>query len=273
MYVKIVDRRECYSTTMEFVDGVYANKTEWAKHNFYPQNGMVGEVRKVTPRAYIVKVMEGIYIPMTKKGIREITYQEYMAEKGNNACSGMDERQQKINDGTDSIVGDSWMHLPDMREYFKKDIIQNMKKLTCDFERNIFLPDLERSCVIYATDVVLEYKIQWGATLPPYVIDEISNQVIDVYRQFFSSQFLGESVTRSKRQIKELVGNPNAREQIDDYYHKVNMRYAMHLFLIQIPLLKFRYRSTSLEFWSFYSSDISLSGSLFCGFTAERSIV
>ena len=37
MYVKIVDRGECFSTTLEFIDGVYANKTEWEKHNFYSQ--------------------------------------------------------------------------------------------------------------------------------------------------------------------------------------------------------------------------------------------
>ena len=52
MYVKIVDRGECFSTTLEFIDGVYANKTEWEKHNFYPQNGMVGEIVKRTPSGF-----------------------------------------------------------------------------------------------------------------------------------------------------------------------------------------------------------------------------
>ena len=67
MYVKIIDKGECFSTTMEFIDGVYANKMEWEKHNFYPQNGMVGELIKRTPSAYIIKIMDGIYVPMTKK--------------------------------------------------------------------------------------------------------------------------------------------------------------------------------------------------------------
>ena len=228
MYVKIVDRGECFSTTMEFINGVYANKSEWAKHNFYPQNGMVGEVVKVTPRAYIVKIKDGIYIPMTKKGIREISYDEYLAGKDKNVSIGMDERQKRINDGTDSLVGDSWQHLPDLRDYFRQDIIENMKRLTCDFEVNIFLPDLEQSCVIYATDMVLEYKKQWGSTLPPYVIEEISNQVIDVYQQYFSSQFFGESITRCKTRIRNLVTDPDVREIIDNYYYKVNMNYNMH---------------------------------------------
>ena len=228
MYVEIVDCGECFSTTMEFINGVYANKSEWAKHNFYPQNGMVGEVVKVTPRAYIVKIMDDIYVPMTKNGIREITKKEFLANKDNNTCSGMDERQKNINESVDSIIGDSWKHLPDMREHFKQDIIENMKKLTYDFERNIYLPDLERSCVIYATDMILEYKKQWGSTLPQYVIDEVSMQVIDVYLQFFPSQFLKESVSRCKEQIHDFVKNPNAQEHIDDYYQQVNLRYSWH---------------------------------------------
>lgn len=112
--------------------------------------------------------------------------------------------------------------------HFRQDIIENMKRLTCDFERNIFLPELEQSCVIYATDMILEYKKQWGSALPPYVVGEISDQVIDVYLSFFSNQFLDESISRCKRRIKILVEEPDAQEQIRIYYQKVNQRYAMH---------------------------------------------
>ena len=227
MYVKIIDRGECFSTTMEFINGVYANKTEWAKHNFYPQNGMVGEVVKRTPRAYIIKISDDIYVPMTPKGIKEITYNEYVSNRHNNVCSGMDTRQKDINK---YFKGDTWKQLPDMREHFKQDIIENMKKLTCDFERNIYLPDLEQSCLIYAVDMILEYKKQWGerTELPPHVIDEISGQVTDVYQDFFYPQFSETSILRCKDQISEMVKNPNARTIIDDYYHQVNMRYSWH---------------------------------------------
>ena len=108
MYVKIVDKGECFSTTMESVNGVYANKEEWAKYNFYPQNGMVGEVVKRTNTAYVVKIKEGIYVPMTKNGIEEISYEEYQRNQSNNVCNGMDERQTRINNKFDSIVGNIW---------------------------------------------------------------------------------------------------------------------------------------------------------------------
>lgn len=146
MYVKIIDKGECFSTTMEFIDGVYANKSEWVKHNFYPQNGMVGELVKRTPSAYIVKIMDGVYVPMTRRGIREISYEEYKAGLANNVCSGMDVKQARINQECDDFMdscGFNWQKLPDMRQAFKQDIRQNITKLTCDFKRNIFLPDLK----------------------------------------------------------------------------------------------------------------------------------
>ena len=228
-YYKIIDRGECYSSLMEFINGVYANKTEWAKHNFYPQNGMVGIPVRQTPRAIILKIMDNIYVPMSRNGIKEITSSEYQAGLVNNVCNGMDARQQNINNGFDAF-GDGWKHLPDMKQYFKPDIINNMKKLTCDYTRTIFLPDLEKSCVIYATDMILEYMKQWGATtvsaLPPYVIDEISEQVVDIYEEFFGAQFNGSSIIRCKSQIKSLVYDNNARRIIDDYYGDVNYRYS-----------------------------------------------
>ena len=102
MYVRIIDQGECLSTTREYVDGVYANKNEWAKHNFYPKNGMVGELVKRTPSAYIVKIMDGIYVPMTKNGIEEILEMpitEEEKEKFHSSCDiirGFLKRAEKI---------------------------------------------------------------------------------------------------------------------------------------------------------------------------------
>lgn len=229
MYVKIIDKGECFSTTMEFIDGVYANKIEWERHNFYPKNGMVGELVKRTPSAYIIKIMNGIYVPMTRKGIKEISYEEYKAGLVNNTCSGMDSTQTRINNDFEnyqSSLGVNWQALPDMRQAFKQDIIQNITKLTCDFKRNIFLPDLKESFVIYATDMCIEYKNQSGRTISPHTIRDIANQVGDVYLELFPGQF---DVTDKKECISRtisLINTPNAREIIDNYYQEVNLRWS-----------------------------------------------
>lgn len=79
--------------------------------------------------------------------------------------------QKRINrqlDDVNNLTGYNWQHLPDMRQYFKPDIISNIVKLTCDYKRNIFLPDLEKSALMYALDMCIDIKtrqvdkyIQW----------------------------------------------------------------------------------------------------------------
>lgn len=102
-YAKIIDKGECYSTTNMVVNGVPANRYEWAKYNFYPKNDMVGEVIVVNGRS-VLKINDEIYVPMSPQGIVEITEAEYQEGKKNNVFTGMDERQQKINDGLDAYA-------------------------------------------------------------------------------------------------------------------------------------------------------------------------
>lgn len=210
---------------MEYIDGVYANRIEWEKHNFYPKNGMVGELVKRTPSAYIIKIMDGIYIPMTRRGIEEISYEEFIDGQVNNVCSGMDEKQQHINKEFDSFRY-NYQRLPDMRQAFKQDIIQNITKLTCDFKRNIFLPDLKQSFVIYATDISLEYKYKSGRIISSDTIRDIANQVGDVYMELFHGQFNEMDKKECINSTISLTYNPDAREIIDKYYHEINMRWS-----------------------------------------------
>ena len=44
-YAEIVDKGECRSTLQSFfINGVIANREQWARYNYYPQNGHVGEL-------------------------------------------------------------------------------------------------------------------------------------------------------------------------------------------------------------------------------------
>lgn len=102
-YARIIDRGECYSTSNLIVNGVRAHKSEWAKYNFYPQNGMVGEILIVNG-CTVLKILDGVFVQMSSRGIQEITQQEYEKEKVNNVCTGMDERQKRINNQLDSYL-------------------------------------------------------------------------------------------------------------------------------------------------------------------------
>ena len=113
-----------------------------------------------------------------------------------------------------------------MRQAFKQDIIQNITKLTCDFKRNIFLPDLKESVIIYATDMSLEYKNKSGRTISSNTIKDIANQVGDVYMELFPGQFDNMDKIECINRTISLVNNPDAREIINKYYHEVNMRWS-----------------------------------------------
>ena len=111
-YVKIIDCGECISTSDIVVNGIPADKWEWAKYNFYPKNDMVGEV--VLPEQFttrfvlgnsvlVIRIMDGIYVPMSRIGVVEITKKEYESGLVNNICVGMDDRQRRISDAEEEF--------------------------------------------------------------------------------------------------------------------------------------------------------------------------
>lgn len=64
---------------------------------------MVGEILIVNG-CTVLKVLDGVFVQMSSRGIQEITQQEYEKEKVNNVCTGMDERQKRINNQLDSYL-------------------------------------------------------------------------------------------------------------------------------------------------------------------------
>lgn len=69
-YAEIVDRGECYSTSKLMVDGIPANRDEWVKYGFNPEDGMTGELLLVNGCS-VLKITEGVYVHMNPRGIRE----------------------------------------------------------------------------------------------------------------------------------------------------------------------------------------------------------
>lgn len=115
LFAEITDRGECISQLYKFPQINWidedlkhiACKEEWAKTNFYPSNGLVAEVSYTFKKnmklnmdidVYLLKINDKYYVPMTEKGIRFISENEYNRRRNENKIGGMDERQKKIND-------------------------------------------------------------------------------------------------------------------------------------------------------------------------------
>ena len=228
MYVKLIDKEQCLTTLNDSVNGVLANEAEWKKYNFTPQNGMVGEVVSTYTQGpfwvlYIVKFQEGIYVPVYSNGLDEISYSEYANVNHNN--NGIDDFMRGAPAGGffDALVPD----LPNLRQSFRTDVANNMRKLTCDWTRNVYMPELEESCVMYAIDMALEYIKKSGISpIPQKILNQICEQVTDVYFDLFSKQFHEENKDRCIMEIKQLIQKSNTRSIVDDYYKNINERYA-----------------------------------------------
>lgn len=114
-FAEIIDKGECMSQLYKFPQIPWpeqslknvACKEEWAKTNFYPSNGLVAEIPFIIEKnmnlrididIYILKINDTYYVPMTVKGIKFISEEEYLKRKPFNRIHGMDDRQKNIND-------------------------------------------------------------------------------------------------------------------------------------------------------------------------------
>lgn len=81
-YAIIRDPHKCLPYTGTTVEGIPANREEWDKHDhFYPTYDVVGEVIYVNGMT-ILKVEEGIYVPMDG-GLEELSEGQFLEKKGN----------------------------------------------------------------------------------------------------------------------------------------------------------------------------------------------
>lgn len=147
-YARIIDRGECFSTSNLIVNGVRAHKSEWAKYNFYPQNNMVGELLIVNG-CTVLKILDGVYVQMSSKGIQEISQQEYEREKVNNVCTGMDERQKRINNQLDSYLE-----------------LSNIYGGGNKFQEMLAMDEDSREVAIYCVSAKQALALQYGQLVP-----------------------------------------------------------------------------------------------------------
>lgn len=115
-FAEIIDKGECIST-MNLVSNIpwpkidlqnLACQKEWEKHNFYPSDGLVGEIYciieqdislKINSDIYILKINNFLYVPMSINGIKFISESEYKFKMPKNELKEIsEERRQKYKD-------------------------------------------------------------------------------------------------------------------------------------------------------------------------------
>lgn len=205
-YVEITDKGECMSTLNAFfINGSLANRTAWERHNYYPQDGQVGELVESSEdnfihtysiqgrciEMYILKINNDIYVPMTKNGIKIISENEYNLRVGNNIFhNGKNSRQQKINSDYDNAM--SGLLGIDMipgayHDAFWSDICQILKRHTDDFTIPMYHKELVHECLMYALDMCRHFERTAGFirnARKEYIASEVCNVFLEHFDEF-----------------------------------------------------------------------------------------
>ena len=73
-FVEIVDSEVCESFTNLVLEGVHASTVEWRKHNFWPNNGVVGAVvgdgYSANGHIKVIQALPDIYFPLGSAGVK-----------------------------------------------------------------------------------------------------------------------------------------------------------------------------------------------------------
>ena len=118
--------------------------------------------------------------------------------------------------------------MPAYKEFFKQDIVKNIKKKTVDYKRNIYLPDLIDEAIYYAADMCLEFYAKSGHVLPQNWIDHIVEETCVAFRELFK-EFDNTTSEHVHDNVNLMMKNKAAaRNAVDNYYAFVNKYYAEH---------------------------------------------
>jgi hypothetical protein len=100
-FVEIVNPAKVRSHTNAVVSGIVASKSEWDKHDFYPNKGVVGIV---LGEGYIsdgpiliIQCDNEIIVPILPDGVRDISLYEFRSRIGDNMRVGKATEEQKNN--------------------------------------------------------------------------------------------------------------------------------------------------------------------------------
>lgn len=108
-FVEIIDSNAVRGFTTLQLNGVNAGSREWAKHDFYPNKGVVGllltdEAMGPEGAICVIQCDTNIFVPVLPKGIKYITEIEFRRRLPNNKTIGKDVAGKNADSATNDIM-------------------------------------------------------------------------------------------------------------------------------------------------------------------------
>ena len=228
-YVVITNRKQVLSTINGDKKYRWPNEnimnlagfSTWKKDNFYPLDGMVGNVicklynNIDSSYAIIILIDDKFYVPITELGIKYISEQEMLIEKSKSKkeysipesiLNFQKETTEREANQRDYANYGFFGSLNDCREGFANELGDNYKHIAVNFKNGTILDVLIMS-ENYAVQMALEYKKQAGF-LPESIIMDIINQVGDALKMILPSvitpKFLEDLSQRSLTKLQRF---------------------------------------------------------------------
>lgn len=105
--------------------------------------------------------------------------------------------------------------LPDYRQLFKTDLLKNIRRLSNNLSKDLFIPDIEREVIMYTCDMCVEFKEKSGF-LPDDVIEQLTNQVCDVMTDLIP-EYNNSHRLIAQASVKQNMNIQSIQSIIDNY--------------------------------------------------------
>lgn len=110
---------------------------------------------------------------------------------------------------------------PRFRSFFETDIVRNLEFRSDNFAKPLYLNDLMKECVMYATDMCIEFQQKSDGLLSSEWIDHITTEVCAVFKNLFPNKFGCIQVSYAKIKVAQLMQTPTtALKQVNEYYNR-----------------------------------------------------
>jgi hypothetical protein len=234
-FAEIIDKGECLSTinvppAVNILDWSgtenikhLAGKNEWTKHDFYPSNGLIGEIAGVLYNTiwgydvYILKIQNQFYVPMSPNGIKFISENEMRLKQPSTQTRSMDSRQTKINNDYDNFIQRPFSAgKPKYKDYFKEDLAKNLNNST----RQLYIQDIEKEAIMYSCDICIEFDKKSDGLLTKdwkeHIASEVCDSIEELVREF---QISNRKIVVTSVLTKMADSNKrNIIREVDVYY-------------------------------------------------------
>lgn len=110
---------------------------------------------------------------------------------------------------------------PSFRQLFEIDIIRNLKFRIKKYSKPLYTGDLMRECIMYATDMCIEFQQKSGGLLSADWVDHITIEACAVFKKLFPNNFGNIQESEAKIKVAKLLHTPSsALKQVNEYYNR-----------------------------------------------------